>query len=81
MDALFKDNIRLDRFLSDAQRGLVECFKRWLRDKHFSQSPVQRNVRAAKQVLCWANYKGIGIEDLNSKGLARYASALKCAAS
>ena len=28
-------------------------------------------------MLCWANCSGIGIEDLNSKGLARYARALK----
>jgi len=77
MDALFKDNIKLDRYLSDAQRECVEHFGCWLRDKHFSRGPVQRHVRAAKRVLCWANYTGIGIEDLNSTGIARYASALE----
>ena len=77
MDAPFKDKIKLDNFLSDAQRECVERFGCWLRDKHFSREPVQRHVRAAKRVLCWANYAGIGIEDLNSKGIARYADALE----
>ena len=63
----FKERIKLDKFLSDAQRECVEHFGCWLRDKHFSRGPVQHYVRAAKQVLCWANYAGIGIEDLNSK--------------
>ena len=77
MDVPFENNIKLDSFLSDAQRGLVECFGCWLRDRHFHRQRVQSYVRAAKLVLCWANCSGIGIEDLNSKGLARYASALK----
>ena len=77
MDAPFKDKIRLDNFLSDAQRECVDRFGCWLRDKHYSRGPVRRYVRAAKRVLCWANYAGIGIEGLNSKGIARYASALK----
>ena len=37
MDALFKDKIKLDKFLSDAQRECVERFGCWLRDKHFSR--------------------------------------------
>ena len=37
MDALFKDQIKLDNFLSDAQRECVERFGCWLRDKHFSR--------------------------------------------
>jgi len=77
VDARFKDYIKLDQFLSDAQRECVEHFGCWLRDKHFSREPVQSHVRAAKRVLCWANYTGIGIEGLNSKGIARYARALK----
>ena len=77
MDALFKNNIELDKFLSDAQRECVERFGCWLRDKHFSRDSVQCYVRAAKRVLCWANYTGIGIEDLSSKGIAQYADALE----
>jgi integrase/recombinase XerD len=77
MDVPFQNNIRLDKFLSDAQRECVERFGCWLRDKHFHRQRVRSYVRAAKLVLCWANCSGIGIEDLNSKGLARYASALK----
>jgi hypothetical protein len=70
MDALFKDKIKLDKFLSDAQRGCVERFGCWLRDKHFSRVAAQHHVRAAKRVLCWANCTGMGIEDLNSEGVA-----------
>jgi len=77
MDALFKDKIKLDKFLSDAQRGWVERFGCSLRDKHFSRVAAQHHVRGAKRVLCWANYTGIGIESLNSKGIARYADALE----
>ena len=77
MDVPFKDNIKLDNFLSDAQRECVERFGCWLRDKHYSREPVLRYVHAAKRVLCWADDAGVGIEALNSKGIARYASALE----
>ena len=77
MDIAFKNGIKLDKFLSDAQREWVERFGCWLRDKHFSRGPVQCHVRAAKRVLCWAGDAGVGIEDLNSKAVARYASALE----
>ena len=77
MDALFRHKIRLDKFLSDAQRACVERFGCWLRDKHFSRCSVRRHCRSAKRLLCWANYAGIGIEDLNSRGLAQYAGAWK----
>ena len=81
MDALFKDQIKLDKFLSEAQRECVERFGCWLREKHFTLGPVQNHVRAAKRVLCWANSSGMGIEDLNAEGLARYAEALEGEAS
>ena len=57
MDAPFKDKIKLDKFLSDAQRGWVERFGCWLRDQHFSRESVRHYVRAAKRVLCWANWR------------------------
>ena len=77
MDVPFEKRIKLDSFLSNAQRECVERFGCWLRDKHFRRKPLQRHVRAAKGLLCWANRAGVGIEDLNSKGIARYARALK----
>ena len=77
MDVPFENNIKLDSYLSDAQREYVERFGCWLRDKHYSQEALERYVCAAKRLLCWVNCRGVGIEDLNSKGITRYASALK----
>ena len=77
MDVAFKGGIKLDNFLSDAQREWVERFGRWLRDKHYRRESVPGYVRAAKRVLWWANCAGLGIEDLNSEGITRYAGTLK----
>lgn len=77
MGAQFKDRIKLDKFLSDAQKKWVERFGSWLRDKHYNQWSVQYYVRAAKLVLCWSENAGLEIQDLNSKGIARYARALE----
>ena len=77
MDVAFKSGIKLDNFLSDAQREWVERFCRWLRDKHYRRESVPGYVRAAKRVLWWANCAGLGIEDLNSEGITRYAGTLK----
>ena len=77
MDVAFKSGIKLDNLLSDAQREWVERFCRWLRDKHYRRESVPGYVRAAKRVLWWANCAGLGIEDLNSEGITRYAGTLK----
>ena len=67
MDVPFKDNIKLDKFLSDAQREWVEHSVVGFGTNTSAGGQYSSHVRAAKRVLCWANCAGIGIEDLNSK--------------
>ena len=73
MDDPFKERIRLDKFLSDAHKSASSTLIVGFGTNTSAGVLNIRHGRSAKQMLCWANYSGIGIEDLNSKGIARYA--------